>query len=208
MRGNLILIEGLDRSGKSTQAQILTDRLDAKLIKFPDRSTTIGQIINKFLTDESFVLSDESVHLLFSANRWEKAAEIERFLQEGKHVIMDRYVYSGIAYSLAKENPREVAWLYGPDIGLPKPDLTFFLTVSMKELGSRKGWGEERYEKEQFQLKVKECFLQILNPATDLSVEIVDVNGLDIEGAKAKLWTILQQHGCDELTEKKLNYLE
>lgn len=204
MRGKLILIEGLDRSGKSTQAQLLADKLNGSLIKFPDRSTHIGKIINQFLTDNTFELSDESVHLLFSANRWEKAAEIKKLLFEGNFVVMDRYVYSGIAYSLAKENSRDVAWLYGPDVGLPKPDLTFFLTVSMEELGSRKGWGEERYEKEQFQRKVKDCFFQILQADKDSSIEVVDVDGLNIEQTQAKLWALIEKHGADQTTTDDL----
>lgn len=207
MRGKLILIEGLDRSGKSTQAQILAERLNATLFKFPDRSTPIGNIINKFLTDSTFDLSDESVHLLFSANRWERAAELERLLSQGTHVVIDRYVYSGIAYSLAKDNARDVQWLYGPDIGLPKPDLTFFLTVSLQELGNRKGWGEERYEKEMFQAKVKECFFQILHADTDPTIEVVDVNGLNIDETTTKLWDIIEKkdiHLCTDESLKKL----
>lgn len=204
MRGKLVLIEGLDRSGKSTQAQILAERLNAQLYKFPDRSTHIGKIINQFLTDLTFELSDESVHLLFSANRWERAAEIEQLLLEGTHVVMDRYVYSGIAYSLAKEKSRDAEWLYNPDIGLPKPDLTFFLTVSLKELGNRKGWGDERYEKEQFQLKVKECFYQVLHADVDSTIEIVDVNGLDIEETTKKLWRIIEERDTQNRTNDPL----
>ncbi|WPK24751.1 hypothetical protein PUMCH_002040 [Australozyma saopauloensis] len=207
MRGRLILIEGLDRSGKSTQAEILANRLNGQLFKFPDRSTPIGEIINKFLTDPTFELSDESVHLLFSANRWEKAAQLNKLLSEGTHVIMDRYVYSGIAYSLAKDKSRDVEWLYGPDVGLPKPDLTFFLTVSMEELGTRKGWGEERYEKEQFQLKVKECFLKVLRVDTDPTIEIVDVNGLSIDETTLKLWSIIEARGLEGVTDDSLKTL-
>lgn len=207
MRGQLILIEGLDRSGKSTQAKLLADRLKGSLVKFPDRSTHIGKIINQFLTDHTFDLSDESIHLLFSANRWEKAPEIKKLLSEGKFVVMDRYVYSGIAYSLAKESSRDVAWLYGPDVGLPKPDLTFFLTVSLEELGSRKGWGEERYEKEQFQMKVKDCFFQVLQADNDTSIEVVDVNGLNIEQTQAKLWALIEKHDADKTTSNELKTL-
>lgn len=207
MRGRLILFEGLDRSGKSTQAEILTDRLSGHLIKFPDRSTPIGNIINQFLTEGSFELLDESVHLLFSANRWEKVTEITSLLSKGSHVVMDRYVYSGIAYSLAKDNAWDVAWLYGPDIGLPKPDLTFFLSVSMEELENRKGWGEERYEKEQFQIRVKECFHKILRADSDPSIEVVDVNGLNIEESLAKLWSIIKEKGFDICTSDDLNKL-
>lgn len=72
-RGKLILIEGLDRTGKTTQCNILYKKLqpNCKLLKFPERSTRIGGLINEYLTDDSFQLSDQAIHLLFSANRWE-----------------------------------------------------------------------------------------------------------------------------------------
>jgi dTMP kinase len=95
-RAPFIVIEGLDRSGKSTQATILRDRLvalgsPAILFKFPgehsdthistysasvqnyvDRSTPIGKMINEYLQSQSD-LDDRAIHLLFSANRWELA---------------------------------------------------------------------------------------------------------------------------------------
>lgn len=83
-RGQLILIEGLDRSGKSTQASILASKFPkSKLIKFPDRSTSIGKLINEYLTNKQFQLSDQSAHLLFLANRWELNEEIIDLLNQG-----------------------------------------------------------------------------------------------------------------------------
>lgn len=121
MRGQLILIEGLDRSGKSTQSQILSDKLiNSSLIKFPCRETKIGSIINEYLIDSNFHLLDQSAHILFLANRWELAQSIIDTLNLGKFVVMDRYIYSGIAYSLAKlknnskSDPElgSIDWLY------------------------------------------------------------------------------------------------
>jgi len=76
-RGAFIVIEGLDRSGKSTQCARLAARLEAagkpvKSVKFPDRTTAIGKMINAYLQSESEV-DDQTIHLLFSANRWELA---------------------------------------------------------------------------------------------------------------------------------------
>lgn len=214
MRGRLILIEGLDRSGKSTQASILTAKLvNGKLIKFPDRTTNIGKIINQYLTDETFELSDQSAHLLFSSNRWELAKSIVDDLHKGINIVMDRYIYSGIAYSLAKSYTTkcpqmgDVDWLYSPDKGLPKPDVTFFLTLDLEQLSSRKGWGDERYEKQEFQKTVKQCFLKILQPDTDDSIQIIDVNNLNIEEVTAKLWTIIEERNLHKSTDKEIKYL-
>ncbi|KAM3124447.1 thymidylate kinase [Candidozyma auris] len=209
MRGNLILIEGLDRSGKSTQATILAEKLDAELIKFPDRSTPIGQIINRYLVDRDFHLPDQAAHLLFSANRWELANSLVESLQAGKNIVMDRYIYSGIAYSLAKKGAEmdSYEWLYGPDRGLPKPDLTLFLTISLEELSSRKGYGEERYEQLEFQSNVKECFLKILD-SSDPTIAIVDVDGLSIDEVTGKLWSEIHIRGLDQSSNNKITYFQ
>ncbi|ODV69745.1 thymidylate kinase [Hyphopichia burtonii NRRL Y-1933] len=206
MRGKLILIEGLDRSGKSTQAALLNQRIaNSHLIKFPERSTPIGQIINKYLTDSSYDLSDQSAHLLFSANRWELAKDIISKLNNGEFVILDRYIYSGIAYSLAKSKVsnssnemNDYNWLYSPDKGLPKPDITLFLTLDLQELSNRKGWGEERYELKEFQIQVKSCFEKILPP----NVNIINVNNLSIEQVEAEISIIV----TNDLTNDDIHY--
>ncbi|KAJ8585933.1 hypothetical protein M405DRAFT_864999 [Rhizopogon salebrosus TDB-379] len=86
-RGAFIVIEGLDKSGKSTQASLLLHRLQdpqdveattppkVVLLKFPDRTTSIGKMIDAYLRSESD-LDDRAIHLLFSANRWELACAI------------------------------------------------------------------------------------------------------------------------------------
>lgn len=212
-RGQLILIEGLDRSGKSTQSGILLERLpDGKLIKFPDRSTKVGSIINEYLTNSELKLSDQTAHLLFSANRWELADSIVNGLDKGHFIVMDRYIYSGIAYSLAKLSTSNnsgpemasIDWLYSPDKGLPKPDLTIFLTLSLEELSNRKGWGEERYEKESFQKSVKNCFLNVLNADNDDSVQMIDVNNLNIDQVSTKIWDLIELRNLNKQTEKSV----
>jgi len=73
-RGALIVFEGCDRSGKTTQVQRLVERLNSqgkasRMMRFPDRTTGIGKVINSYLTC-SEELDDRAIHLLFSANRW------------------------------------------------------------------------------------------------------------------------------------------
>ena len=75
-RGIFIVFEGLDRSGKTTQSQKLTEHLQNKNVSvrklnFPDRSSKTGALLNTYLTDSEFKLNDEAVHLLFAMNRWE-----------------------------------------------------------------------------------------------------------------------------------------
>jgi dTMP kinase len=91
-RGVFILFEGVDRCGKTTQSQLLTKYLNEKtacpteLIRFPARETTIGQIIDSYLKSQND-LNDHSIHLLFSANRWERKKVIEESLAEGKSFV-------------------------------------------------------------------------------------------------------------------------
>ncbi|KAG7973478.1 hypothetical protein I3843_07G230100 [Carya illinoinensis] len=83
-RGALIVLEGLDRSGKTSQSSNLLKYLEglghsAELWRFPDRSTDVGQMISSYLTNKS-QLDDHTVHILFSANRWEKRFVMLLFL--------------------------------------------------------------------------------------------------------------------------------
>ncbi|KAJ6314801.1 hypothetical protein OIU78_018310, partial [Salix suchowensis] len=75
-RGALIVLEGLDRSGKTSQSSRLLSYLEGlghstELWRFPDRNTSVGQMISAYLSNKSH-LDDRTIHLLFSANRWEK----------------------------------------------------------------------------------------------------------------------------------------
>ena len=65
------------------------------------------------------------LHLLFSINRWEMKEDIINQLNSKTHLILDRYSYSGIAYSNAKGI--DIDWCMSPEKGLPKPDLVIYL---------------------------------------------------------------------------------
>lgn len=200
MRGALIAIEGLDRTGKTTQTERLLAKLKElnithKLVKFPKRDTQIGKLINTYLTEKSFELNDQAAHLLFSANRWEVIEEIKKDLQDGTVVILDRYVYSGVAYSAAKG--LDFQWCLSPDIGLPKPDLTIFLKFRQSENASRAGFGDERYEVAEFQEKVKHIFE---NFSTNSEWSPLYVDGLTIDQVHEEIWSLFKQYleGLDE----------
>ncbi|GBE86321.1 thymidylate kinase [Sparassis latifolia] len=166
IRGTFIAIEGLDRSGKSTQTTLLAERLqragvETKFIKFPDRSTPIGKMIDAYLSSQT-ELDDHAIHLLFSANRWELASSIENALRAGTTVICDRYAFSGIAFSAAKAlEGLSYEWCRAPDVYLPAPDATLFLNVSLAAAAARGGYGKERYETEDVQARVRAVFDRI-----------------------------------------------
>ena len=113
MSGFLIAIEGLDQSGKQTQAQLLRDWLrgeghKARLVSFPDYGTSIGEEIARALQGERDYGPDV-MQLLYSANRYERKGDIERWLAGGLILVCDRYVASSIAYGEAHD--LDPAWL-------------------------------------------------------------------------------------------------
>ena len=168
-RGLLIVFEGLDRSGKSTQAKLLTEALlgknmQAEIWRYPNRTTSIGQLINSYL-NRQIELEDHAVHLLFSANRWETVDQMKEKLNSGVNIILDRYAYSGVAYTSAKTG-FDIDWCKQCDKGLPKPDLVFFLDTKQTKLENRADFGEERYESTEFQKKVYENFNKIFDLET------------------------------------------
>ncbi|KAJ2726584.1 Thymidylate kinase [Coemansia sp. Benny D115] len=173
-RGLFILFEGCDRSGKTTQSARLVEALRAqgrevKLLKFPDRTTAIGQMINSYLTQECD-LSDEAIHLLFSANRWEAMNQIRQDLENGVTLVVDRYAFSGVAFSAAKK--LNFKWCKQPDVGLIAPDRVFFMDIHPDDAAKRAGYGEERYEKREMQIEVRVKFFEMM----DRTWSIVDAN--------------------------------
>lgn len=160
-RGALIVLEGCDRVGKSTHAKLLFEALKGEgykveSLQFPDRSTVIGNILNNYLKG-SEEIEDHAVHLLFSANRWEQVPKMLRLLNSGVNLIVDRYAYSGVAFSYAKKG-LNFSWCKQSDVGLPKPDLVLYLDLSADAMATRSGFGEERYESDDFQNEVKKVY--------------------------------------------------
>lgn len=127
-----IVFEGLDRSGKTTQAELLAQHLTmlgyrVTKLAFPDRSTPTGKLCDQYLKGE--LDADEHVmHLLFSANRYEKQQLIIDLLEQQHVVLCDRYWMSGAAYSSAYGLPMK--WCTAVDELLVKPHLTIFLDVN------------------------------------------------------------------------------
>jgi len=176
-RGLFFVFEGLDRSGKSTQSQLLNKKLgeagSVKWMCFPNRATPCGMLIDMYLR-RMIELPDETVHLLFSANRWESMASIVETLNAGTWVVCDRYAFSGVAYSAAKG--LDLSWCQSPDVGLPVPDGVFFLHVDESVGASRANFGDERYENSDMQARVRNEFRKAPLRA--------GVNWHDVDGAR------------------------
>lgn len=203
-RGAFIVFEGCDRAGKTTQCQRIIKYLNeqtgdndhssgsgavkAEMMRFPDRTTQIGQVIDKYLKG-SANLDDHVIHLLFSTNRWEKASELEQILASGTHVLVDRYAFSGVAFSAAKPS-MSMEWCRQPDRGLPKPDLVCFLDVSADEAAKRGGFGEERYEKADFQKRVRQNYHELIDQDY---WKVIDTDGKSHDSVFAEIRQIVDE---------------
>jgi dTMP kinase len=131
-RGKIIVIEGTDKAGKTSQSRMLAETLKVSgkvcvILDFPDYTTPIGMEIKAYLEGKRDYLP-EVKHLLFSANRWEKKKEIESMLENGTIIVMNRYWQSNLVYGVA--NGMDINWLLRLDKGLPKEDIVLVMLVN------------------------------------------------------------------------------
>src|SRR5262245_23017172 len=148
--GLLIAFEGLDQSGKQTQAELLRDRLTSsgrsvRLISFPDYHTAIGAAIGSALRGER-EYGPDVMQLLYVANRYEWKGEIVREKAAGTILVCDRYLASSVAYGEA--HGLDPAWLVEIQKYLPQPDITFLLDISPEVSARRKTQDRDRYERD------------------------------------------------------------
>jgi dTMP kinase len=163
MKGLLIAFEGLDQSGKQTQAELLRDRLtDAgrkvKLLSFPDYQTSIGSEIGRALRGERDYTADV-MQLLYVANRYECKGEIVRAKDAGTILLCDRYMASSVAYGEAQGLDR--GWLLEIQKYLPRPDLTIVLDIPPDVSARRKTADRDKYERDLALLgRVRDSYLR------------------------------------------------
>ncbi len=162
----LVVLEGLDGAGKSTQVKKLRNYLEnlfgeIEYIHFPRYDAPVyGDLISRFLRGDFG--DNETVHpqlvaLLFAEDRHGAAPAMKEELSKGGCVLLDRYVYSNIAYQCAKMNDTDEAerlreWIFNTeygDFGLPVPDLNIFLDVPIgfveSKLKSQRGGDDRAY---------------------------------------------------------------
>lgn len=162
-RGLVIAFEGLDQSGKQTQAEHLRGRLEARglstrLLSFPDYATPIGTEIGRALKGERDY-SPEVMQLLYIANRYEWKSAIEAERGRGGVVICDRYVASSVAYGDAQG--LDASWLREAQRYLPVPDITVLLDIAPEVSARRKTTDRDRYERDLALLaRVRESYLR------------------------------------------------
>jgi dTMP kinase len=161
MAGVLIAFEGLDQSGKQTQAELLRDRMKedgrkARLVPFPDYGTSIGEEIARALQGERDYQPDV-MQLLYVANRYERKGDLQRWLDGGLILVCDRYTASSVAYGEAQG--LDPAWLIDMQKFLPPASLTIMLDIAPETAVQRKATDRDRYERDlAMQGRVRESY--------------------------------------------------
>ncbi|MEE0864011.1 MAG: dTMP kinase [Alistipes sp.] len=141
-----IVLEGLDGAGKSTQIARLKEMfllkgIESEYLHFPRFDAPVyGDLIARFLRGELGSVEQVNpylVALLYAGDRAECAAKIRGWLDEGRVVIVDRYVYSNVGYQCAKiadadERRKLRDWIFKTEyeeFKIPRPDISLFLDV-------------------------------------------------------------------------------
>ena len=113
--------------------------------------------------------------------------ELEELLNDGHHVVVDRYAFSGVAFSACKDN-MSMEWCKQPDIGLPKPDVVCFLDVSPDEAMKRNGFGKEHYEQKEFQIKARKIYSQLM----DNNWKVIHTDKKTLDQVYSEVYDIIQ----------------
>ncbi len=203
-----LVIEGLDGSGKSTQLKLLREHLEKnavpyKYLHFPRLEEGVyGDLIARFLRGEmgaNELVDPYLVALIFAGDRADAASQIRQWMDEGKLVIVDRYVYSNIAFQCAKlagrnEKLRLRDWILEFEFGynkLPRPDLNLYLNVpfefTRKQLKLAREGDDRSYLKGErdiheenldFQERVRQVYLSLQEHVNDLEIiDCIDADG-------------------------------
>jgi len=191
IRGFIIAIEGLDQSGKQTQTKLIVDRLKksglvVETISFPDYSTNIGREIDAFLSGRKNY-NIHARHMLLSINRWEHKSDLDRWLDEGRIIVINRYFGSNYAYGVC--SGLSLDWLMNLEKGLPEPDLTILFDIAHDVSAKRKITGRDIHERDEaFLSRVRKEYLRF---ASLWSWVVLDASK-DVESVHEELWRILK----------------
>lgn len=224
----LIVIEGLDGAGKSTQINLLNNHFNQKgiathFMHFPRVDAPFfGELIARFLRGDLGDINQVDpyvVALLYATDRMDAAKTIQEWLSMGHIVLLDRYVYSNIAFQCAKQKTDEERtalrdWIFKLEFEsfkIPKPDLNIFLDVPFEFTKTRlteQRSGDDRdylkgkddiHEKDlSFQEKVRKVYLE--QEGIDYCFKVIKCNTPDGQMQKpneifAKIMDAIEVHG-------------
>ena len=192
--GKIIVLEGIDKSGKTTQSQLLMDYLNsmtnfkAVQMDFPNYSTFSGIEIHRHLKGQT-VYNPYALHVLFTLNRYEEKPLIERLLNEGSIIVMNRYYQSNVIYGLADGITRH-EWLECLDKEMPQANLTIILDTSVEESMSRNPDPDVKEQDKNYLRQVRDYFI---NYANTYGWKIVDASNKSKEDIHKEVVKIVEK---------------
>jgi len=198
--GKFITVEGVDGCGKTTQAEFIIDGLieaglSAKLVREPG-GDPISESIRKLLLHAEESMSDRAEALLMIASRAQLTDKvILPKIIDGKWVVADRYADSTLAYQGGGRGLSVKSLDIINEFGTYtlKPDLTFFIDISIDVANSRMRVEKDRIEKEgnDFQQRVRDQYLKLSESESD---RVIVINGdRSIDKVKADIWTHVKE---------------
>lgn len=182
MAGKLIVIEGIDSSGKKTQSLLLKEAIakkgmNVKLMFFPQYDSTFGSLVAKYLKGEfgtKEALPVEIPSILYALDRYQFKEQMNKDLSSGTWIVCDRYFHSNYGFQGAKVKGKErtalLKWLKCLDSRMPQPDVVIFLDIPAKKarelLEGREAHDETRakdiHEKDlKYQKEVIKSYLRV-----------------------------------------------
>lgn len=142
-QGLLIVVEGADGAGKSTQVSLLQERLQKQGFqvvrgKHPHKDTPFGGLIYQYLAGEFGALDalpTELILMLYAIDRYHFKKKYEQDLSEGKIILLDRYIESGLAYQSSiysgKDKPAFIEWAKAVESRLPQSNAVVYLDLPL-----------------------------------------------------------------------------
>lgn len=160
----LIAFEGGEGAGKSTQARLLADRLDA-VLTFEPGASVAGAALRSLLLDPGSDLDPRTEALLMAADRAQHVVHVIRpALERGQHVVTDRYLYSSLAYQgYGRGLPIDDVRALSAFAGAPDADVVVLLTIPTPIRDQRLGDTLDRFEQDRadFHARVEAGFLEL-----------------------------------------------
>jgi len=211
--GKLIVIDGIDGSGKQTQTELLVKKFQSlnrpvATLDFPQyENNFFGKMVRRYLNGEFGPATEVSPYLasvLYAADRFESKNKIQAWLDEGKTVILDRYYTSNLIHQAAKLSAAELDKFTDWDqqmefdiFQIPQPDLVIYLSVEPKiahDLIAQRGQGHDGHDTLEHMEKSAATCRQTAQKLNWQTIECTR-NGqiLPIEKIAEKIWQLAEK---------------
>jgi dTMP kinase len=170
----LVALEGLDASGKATQARLLADRLMADVVAYPVYDSLSGKALKRMFEQTTWAEADPfvyaaAVQALQTANRLETAHDLWHALALDKRLVLDRFAVSALAYGTSDGLPYGYLLDMMRTLPVPHPEHYVYLDIPVAESFARRPQREDAYEADRDRLeRVRERYLNLFREPPEL----------------------------------------